>query len=1214
MSEAVKAVVGVVLIVVGVITYEYGGAFLVNAGAALLLNAAASLFVKAPRAVPLAGIGINYSGTLEPRRIIYGTLKVGGINCLPPLTSGPNNDFMHQVLAFGGEQISGFGDVYFNQARIANADIGAVTGSGSDGLVGGSGPYNGKAWIRRYSGSQTVSDVMLGAFSAWDSTHVGFGIPYAAITLQWDQNVYSSGFPQISVVVKGKKLYDPRLDSTNGGSGSQRYATPSTWTYSANPALCLRDYLTSALGMGEAQTRIDDTLVAAAANICDQTCAVPIPVLIGLTNWQNGSPTVTGVNTSFLAALTSGAYLKAPNGSMLQISGVPADDQTLTLLASYGGATASGKVTQYNNAGNATTTTQSRYTCNTLLIADASVGFNANITTLAGAMMGTCLPSAGKWRMNAGAWSGAAFTLGPDDIVGSVNVQCGTPRQNVYNAVRGNFIDPQSNYAPTEFPPIINAGYAAADGETIYMETNFPCCVDRFEAQRNAIIFNRQGRNQKTVTVQYGMSAFGVKVYETGAVTIPEIGWNAQSVRCTAWRFNPQGTVDLTLQEAYSGDFTDPAATDYLITGVNVGPPAGQYVPYPPTNLVATSLAGGINFKVTLPAQKIPGTRIQIFEYTASTPFSSSVLIAEHAADNFFIPKFDTVTRYYWARTLSPNEKVSTTFPATTGVAGVSLSASQVWDPIGNLLSTSAWVIGSTGSQGNYAQINTNTGGANAIRLAGDPSGPYPLGPFGHTGAIWQATGGTGGSGSVGFRNAADLVSPPIDPTKTYRVSVWIQNTGAAGAGGFAFGTDNGGGTVKNISPGTVDTNPYFCYGAFTNLILGQWYLCVGIIHASSYTGADSGTSGIYDPGIGDRLTTGMNGFANGANVATGVDFKFTAGALGGLLRISCDNSNNGNTSLYYSSPRFEMLSGMEPSIRDLLYPGVVDPTVTPRQIIAHTGPVPRHGILPTGNIPPMVQNAAFTYTSTTTTLTWVWTAYTVYRPDGSSFAVTASSQAVTGLTASNVYSSYGYSNESAPSAVGFFVGGGSGAVGSPAICYPAAATYAQLAIALAAVAQLAVIFQGKVTGSTTAAGTGGGGGGGGGFGCPHPDQQIDTVTGSRRAGMLRVGDELMTPTGPARIMRLDRKASATWISVEFHNGERVTVTPEHRFIAPDGAQVRAHELRLGAIIAGGGVEHLEVVALRLRNREAMAVVLDLDAPHLYLLTRNGPLCHNLKP
>jgi hypothetical protein len=42
---------------------------------------------------------------------------------------------------------------------------------------------------------------------------------------------------------RGKKIYDPRLDSTKGGSGSHRQDTASTWAYSANSSLVLLDYL-----------------------------------------------------------------------------------------------------------------------------------------------------------------------------------------------------------------------------------------------------------------------------------------------------------------------------------------------------------------------------------------------------------------------------------------------------------------------------------------------------------------------------------------------------------------------------------------------------------------------------------------------------------------------------------------------------------------------------------------------------------------------------------------------------------------------------------------------------------------------------------------------------------------------------------------------------------------------------------------------------------
>src|SRR5690606_13256636 len=59
-------------------------------------------------------------------------------------------------------------------------------------------------------------------------------------------------------------------DTTAGGSGSHRTNDESTWEWSQNPALIARDYITSALGFGEAHANIDEDLVIAAANICDE--------------------------------------------------------------------------------------------------------------------------------------------------------------------------------------------------------------------------------------------------------------------------------------------------------------------------------------------------------------------------------------------------------------------------------------------------------------------------------------------------------------------------------------------------------------------------------------------------------------------------------------------------------------------------------------------------------------------------------------------------------------------------------------------------------------------------------------------------------------------------------------------------------------------------------------------------------------------------------
>lgn len=108
----------------------------------------------------------------------------------------------------------------------------------------------------------------------WASTAVGNNVARLHVLTIWDETLYATGFPAVSAIVRGKKVYDPRADSTNGGSGSQRADTSSTWAYSDNPALCAADYLRAELGFACASSEIDWPSVAAAANACDEL--VPI--------------------------------------------------------------------------------------------------------------------------------------------------------------------------------------------------------------------------------------------------------------------------------------------------------------------------------------------------------------------------------------------------------------------------------------------------------------------------------------------------------------------------------------------------------------------------------------------------------------------------------------------------------------------------------------------------------------------------------------------------------------------------------------------------------------------------------------------------------------------------------------------------------------------------------------------------------------------------
>ena len=112
---------------------------------------------------------------------------------------------------------------------------------------------SGGTTVTHYTGSQvTAHAALVSAFAAQGITYTDTLAGYAYSVFGLPVREFD-GQLNYSARIAGRKLYDPRLDSTNGGSGSHRLATPSTWAYSDNPSLALADWLySSTYGAGEA--------------------------------------------------------------------------------------------------------------------------------------------------------------------------------------------------------------------------------------------------------------------------------------------------------------------------------------------------------------------------------------------------------------------------------------------------------------------------------------------------------------------------------------------------------------------------------------------------------------------------------------------------------------------------------------------------------------------------------------------------------------------------------------------------------------------------------------------------------------------------------------------------------------------------------------------------------------------------------------------------
>jgi len=118
----------------------------------------------------------------------------------------------------------------------------------------------------------------------WTADHRGAGVCYLSVTQVYDEELGLTGIPSVLVETEGLVLYDPRKDSTNGGSGAHRWGLTDTYEPSANPAVQEYNFRRGIycngqrlLGMTISPVNLLLAMYHAAANINDE----PIPLAGG---------------------------------------------------------------------------------------------------------------------------------------------------------------------------------------------------------------------------------------------------------------------------------------------------------------------------------------------------------------------------------------------------------------------------------------------------------------------------------------------------------------------------------------------------------------------------------------------------------------------------------------------------------------------------------------------------------------------------------------------------------------------------------------------------------------------------------------------------------------------------------------------------------------------------------------------------------------------
>lgn len=249
---------------------------LVGLGVSLGMAAAASVLRKAPSMSQSLVDRLHTSVVPSaPRKIVFGTTAAGSDVRFAETfdRAGSKKDGYAQIIALASHRINAVKEWYLEETKTwAN---GAIVDTHDGGVLAvqtclEGKPGNGFSW---------------GSGKYWTPQSTFTGCAYLATRYKLDSKVWPSGIPsRYTTIVEGCPLYDPRRDSTNGGSGAHRIADQSTWAFregtveiGRNPALALLTYLLGyriagklVWGMGIPAHRIDFDNFRTYANLCEE--------------------------------------------------------------------------------------------------------------------------------------------------------------------------------------------------------------------------------------------------------------------------------------------------------------------------------------------------------------------------------------------------------------------------------------------------------------------------------------------------------------------------------------------------------------------------------------------------------------------------------------------------------------------------------------------------------------------------------------------------------------------------------------------------------------------------------------------------------------------------------------------------------------------------------------------------------------------------------
>lgn len=425
------------------------------------------------------------------RQIVYGQTRAGGALVFAHLNNVNN---FHLIVCLAGHETQEIGDVLFDDEVLTLDANGVVTAPAK---------WVGYATIKKHLGGidqAADADLVAAAPTKWTSDHRLRGIAYLYVKLTMDENKFPNGVPNITAIVKGRKVYDPRTKA---------------WGWSANAPLCLRDYLVDPV-FGLNDRDFEDWGLA--RNAVDES--------------RDFGDVAAAVDDSEDWGLVSDTADNIDNTAAITAADVADEDVALA-----GGGT------------------EDRYTVNGVV--DTAETPRETIAKLAAAMAGHVVYAGGRWVMTAGKYTAPTVSLAEKDLRGELSVEAKRPRRELVNAIRGVYIFPANDWQPTDFPNVLRPSREHEDGgERFWGDVDLPLTTSAATAQRLAKIVIERSHQHVRAVLPSKLPALELTAGDVVKVSNVRLGWSDKVFEVEDWRLAltkaeraPAIAIDLALRE-----------------------------------------------------------------------------------------------------------------------------------------------------------------------------------------------------------------------------------------------------------------------------------------------------------------------------------------------------------------------------------------------------------------------------------------------------------------------------------------------------------------------------------------------------------------------------------------------------------------------------------------------------------------------------------------